>query len=73
MVDTKKNTSNIQENERSGLRISHKEDTKITSHIDVIDLENVFKKRINGIIAILKNIEKHQTKPAVAMLQALFE
>ncbi|MDW5289202.1 DUF3987 domain-containing protein [Formosa sp. PL04] len=47
MIDTQKNTSNIQENERSGLRISHKEDTKITSHIDVIDLENDYQK-LNG-------------------------
>ena len=30
-------------------------------------------KRINAVIAILKNIEKHQTKPTVAMLQTLFE
>ena len=30
-------------------------------------------KRINAVIAILKNIEKHQTKPAAAMLKTLFE
>jgi hypothetical protein len=36
-------------------------------------LENLIKKRINGMIAILKDIEKNQTKPTVAMLQALFE
>ena len=36
-------------------------------------LENLIKKRINGVIAIMKNIEKNQTKPTVAMLQALFE
>ena len=30
-------------------------------------------KRINAVIAILKNIEKTQTKPTVAMLQSLFE
>lgn len=30
-------------------------------------------KRINAVIAILKNIEKHQTKPMTAMLQTLFE
>ena len=30
-------------------------------------------KRINGLIAIVKYIEKNQTKPTVAMLQALFE
>lgn len=31
------------------------------------------KKRINAVIAILKNIEKHQTKPTAAMLKTLFE
>ncbi|WPY97327.1 BfmA/BtgA family mobilization protein [Christiangramia sp. OXR-203] len=36
-------------------------------------LENLIKKRINGVIAILKDIEKGQTKPTVAMLQSLFE
>lgn len=30
-------------------------------------------KRINAVIAILKNIEKHQTKPTTIMLQSLFE
>ncbi|WP_111308664.1 BfmA/BtgA family mobilization protein [Confluentibacter sediminis] len=30
-------------------------------------------KRINAVIAILKNIEKHQTKPTTVMLQSLFE
>ncbi|MCM4157585.1 hypothetical protein DHD80_16390 [Gramella sp. AN32] len=36
-------------------------------------LEHLIKKRINGVIAILKDIEKGQTKPTVAMLQSLFE
>ena len=36
-------------------------------------LESLIKKRINGVIAIVKDIEKKQTKPTVAMLQALFE
>ena len=36
-------------------------------------LENLIKKRINGVIAIVKDIEKNQTKPTVAMLQTLFE
>ncbi len=36
-------------------------------------LEDLIKKRINGVIAIMKDIEKNQTKPTVAMLQALFE
>ena len=35
-------------------------------------LENLVKKRINGVIAILKDIEKGQTKPTVAMMQSLF-
>lgn len=35
-------------------------------------LEALIKKRINGVIAILKDIEKGQTKPTVAMLQSLF-
>lgn len=36
-------------------------------------LEILIKKRINGVIAILKDIEKSQTKPTVAMMQSLFE
>ncbi len=35
--------------------------------------ENLFKKRINALIAIIKDIEKTQTKPTLAMLQLLFE
>ena len=49
--------------------ISPKE--SIGPHIQT--LENVIKKRINGMIAILKDIEKNQTKPTMAMLQSLFE
>lgn len=33
----------------------------------------LIKKRMNGMIAILKDIEKSQTKPTVTMLQSLFE
>ncbi len=33
----------------------------------------LIKKRMNGMIAIMKNIEKSQTKPTVAMLYSLFE
>ncbi|WP_026449725.1 BfmA/BtgA family mobilization protein [Aequorivita capsosiphonis] len=33
----------------------------------------LIKKRMNGMIAIMKDIEKSQTKPTVAMMQALFE
>ena len=36
-------------------------------------LESLIKKRNNAIIAILKVMEKNQTKPTVAMMQALFE
>lgn len=36
-------------------------------------LETLIKKRINGVIAIVKDIEKNQTKPTVAMMQSLFE
>jgi len=33
----------------------------------------LIKKRMNGMIAIMKDIEKTQTKPTVAMMQSLFE
>lgn len=33
----------------------------------------LIKKRINGMIAIMKEIEKSQTRPTVAMLNSLFE
>lgn len=33
----------------------------------------LIKKRMNGMIAIMKAIEKSQTKPTVAMMQALFQ
>ena len=36
-------------------------------------LENSLKKRINAVIAIIRDIEKNQTKPTVAMLQSLFQ
>lgn len=36
-------------------------------------LEATLKKRINAVIAILKDIEKTQTKPTYAMMQLLFE
>ena len=36
-------------------------------------LEDLVKKRINGLVAIIKDIEKHQTQPTTAMLQLLFE
>ena len=36
-------------------------------------LEVLIKKRINGVIAILKDIEKSQTKPTVAMMETLFK
>ncbi len=36
-------------------------------------LENLIKKRVNAVIAILRTMEKSQTKPTVAMMQSLFE
>lgn len=36
-------------------------------------MENLIKKRINGVIAILKDIEKTQTKPTAGILMALLE
>ncbi len=36
-------------------------------------LESLIKKRVNGLVAILKNIEREQTLPTTAMLQTLFE
>lgn len=39
----------------------------------MITLESLIKKRINGVIAIVKDIEKNQTKPTVAMLHSLFQ
>ncbi|WP_406684605.1 hypothetical protein N1F78_02460 [Seonamhaeicola sp. MEBiC1930] len=36
-------------------------------------LESLIKKRINGVVAIMKDIEKNQTKPTVAMMQSLFQ
>ena len=36
-------------------------------------LEALIKKRISAVIAIIKDIEKNQTKPTTAMLQALLE
>jgi len=36
-------------------------------------LSMLIKKRMNGMIAIMKDIEKSQTKPTVAMLYSLFE
>jgi hypothetical protein len=36
-------------------------------------MESNIKKRINALVAIVKDIEKNQTKPTTAMLQLLFE
>lgn len=38
-----------------------------------VSLENLIKKRIDAVIAILKNIEKTQTKPGFLMLELLME
>ena len=37
------------------------------------ETENRIKKRINALIALIKDIEKNQTKPTMAILQALFQ
>ncbi|MDF0716088.1 BfmA/BtgA family mobilization protein [Muricauda sp. 334s03] len=36
-------------------------------------LESLIKKRINAVMAVIKDIEKNQTKPTAAMMHALFE
>ena len=59
------------------LMIEFFEDNGISPHESVgpkmQTLESLIKKRINGVIAIMKDIEKNQTKPTVAMIQSLFE
>lgn len=40
---------------------------------NLMQTENRIKKRINALIAIIKDIEKNQSKPTLAMLQSLFE
>ncbi|MEM1337090.1 MAG: BfmA/BtgA family mobilization protein [Bacteroidota bacterium] len=37
------------------------------------DMEGNIKKRINAVIAIIKDVEKHQTAPTNAMIRSLFE
>lgn len=41
--------------------------------VNMSTLESNIKRRINGLIAIVKNIEKHQTKPTNEMMQLLFQ
>lgn len=36
-------------------------------------IEQTLEKRINAVIAIIRNMEKTQTKPTLAMIQSLFE
>lgn len=59
------------------LMIDFFEDNGISPHESIgpkmQTLESLIKKRINGVIAIMKDIEKNQTKPTVAMMQSLFE
>lgn len=45
-------------------------DDEIPNHL--IKVEKRILKRINAVIAIIKDIEKTQTKPTLGMLQALF-
>lgn len=46
-------------------------DESIRSQVNT--LENLIIKRVNAVIAILKDIEKTQTRPTAAMMQSLFE
>ena len=39
----------------------------------IIGEEEKTRKRIDAVIAIIKNIEKHQTQPTTVLLQSLFE
>lgn len=41
--------------------------------VNMKTLENRLKKRINALVAIIRDIEKNQLKPTNAMLQLLFE
>ncbi|WPY97073.1 BfmA/BtgA family mobilization protein [Christiangramia sp. OXR-203] len=36
-------------------------------------LENTFKKRINAVIAIMKDVEKNKANPTLAILESLME
>lgn len=49
--------------------ISPKEDLGPTGR----RLETIVKKRINAVIAIIRDIEKNQTKPTLALLETLFQ
>jgi hypothetical protein len=44
-------------------------------HMETLEkrMSLLIKKRINGMIAIMKDIEKNQTKPTAAMMLSLFE
>ena len=39
----------------------------------ITTLEHLIKKRFDGLIAIIKNIEKHQSKPLLAIMQSLLQ
>jgi len=59
------------------LMIKFFENNSISPHEELgpnmIYLEKNIKSRINALIAIIRDIEKNQTKPTTAMLQALLE
>ena len=57
------NENGISPTERMGPRME-----TLENRISVL-----IKKRMNGMIAIMKDIEKSQTKPMVAMMEALFQ
>jgi len=49
--------------------VSPKESIGPTVHT----LETLIKKRVSAVIAILRDMEKSQTRPTVAMMQSLFQ
>jgi len=59
------------------LMIEFFEDNSISPYeslgVNMTTLESKIKSRINALIAIIKDIEKHQIKPTNAMIQLLFK
>ena len=53
------------------------EENKVSPHESlgpkITTLETLIKKRFDGLIAIIKNIEKHQSKPLLAIMQSLMQ
>lgn len=63
--------------ESLNLMIDFIERNSISPHDDIgenmVRLEKNLQKRINAVIAIMKDIEKNQTKPTISILNALLE